>query len=411
VEGEGFRILPFNRVDAARVERTIMEIGGLTHARDLARVRRLSNSWLLGTAEAQVQDIDDALGQFPADALVCDPTLLGLLLVVPEAYRLPTAVMSHLAACLLPGPDGPIPGLPLPRPRTALGRLGRQAIRRGLEFLHRDVRAAADALRARYGLPRLGTTLGEYTGTMPLYLVQSTPEYDYQRIDLPPSVHYVGPCLWDGPGGGAPPPWLSEVPDDRPLIYVTEGTTHVREPIVLRSAIQGLADLPVTVVATTGRHRQPDQLGLGQTPSNVHIEQFIPQSLLLTRARIVITTGGSNTTLAALREGTPLVLVPCAWDQPENAWRVSDAGAGVRLSPAQCSPARMRDAVQRILGDRAFSDAAARLADSFQRYGGPAQAAELVEQLASRAALNPPENASTAHLTLTKQEHQISHAR
>ena len=205
-------------------------------------------------------------------------TLLGLMLVVPEAYHLPTAVMSHLAACLLPGPDGPIPGLPLPRARTALDRLGRQAVRRGLGLLHRDARAAGNALRARYGLPPLGMTLGEYPGTLPLYLVQSTPEYDYQRTDLPPAVHYVGPCLWDGPGTAEPPPWLLDLPDDRPLIYVTEGTTHVREPIVLRSAIQGLADLPVTVVATTGRHRQPDQLGLGRMPGNVTSNNSSPRA-------------------------------------------------------------------------------------------------------------------------------------
>jgi tRNA G37 N-methylase TrmD len=38
-----------------------------------------------------------------------------------------------------------------------------------------------------------------------------------------------------------------------------------------------------------------------------------------------------------------------AWDQPENAWRVQEAGAGLHIHPKNCDPAAVRDAVMRLL--------------------------------------------------------------
>src|SRR5262249_26064611 len=36
--------------------------------------------------------------------------------------------------------------------------------------------------------------------------------------------------------------------------------------------------------------------------------------------------------LAALKKGVPLVIVPTEWDRPENALRVVEAGAGLRIA-------------------------------------------------------------------------------
>jgi UDP:flavonoid glycosyltransferase YjiC (YdhE family) len=80
----------------------------------------------------------------------------------------------------------------------------------------------------------------------------------------------------------------------------------------------------------------------------------------------------------------PVVIVPMAWDQPENAWRVVEAGAGIRLAPGQCSPAAIRDAVDRVLKDPSFRENARRLAKDFAGYGGADQAAELLSNLAPR---------------------------
>jgi demethyllactenocin mycarosyltransferase len=73
-----------------------------------------------------------------------------------------------------------------------------------------------------------------------------------------------------------------------------------------------------------------------------------------------------------------------AWDQPENAWRVAEAGAGIRIAPGQCTPDAIRAAVDRVLNDHTFGQNARRLGSDFSRYGGAAQAADLLETLATQ---------------------------
>jgi MGT family glycosyltransferase len=289
--------------------------------------------------------------------------------------------MSYVAACMLPGPEGPIVGLPLPVPRGPLAKLSRRVLRSLAKMAAADIRGAAEALRARHGLAPLGTSVTAFAGRMPLYLVPSTPAYDRHRRDLPASVRYVGPCEWDA--ADVPPPrWLADLPQDRPLIYVTEGTMHSKEPILLRAALRGLGTLPATVIATTGRHRDPAMLDAGTIPPNVRVERWVPHRALFARTDVVVTTGGTGTVLAGLSAGIPLVIVPTAWDQPENGWRVSEAGAGIRVAARRCTPDTIRGAVDRVLRDQSFRQNARRLAADFANHGGAARAADLLEELA-----------------------------
>jgi MGT family glycosyltransferase len=298
-------------------------------------------------------------------------------------------MMSYVAACMLPGPEGPILGVPLPRARGALARLGRRALRMIETGVAVGIRRDAEALRARHGLPPMGCSVTAFAGRMPLYLVPSTRLYDRERSDLPASVHYVGPCEWDGAAAVPRPDWLDDAPRDRPLVYVTEGTMHSKPAFLLRAALDGLSTLPVQVVATTGAHRDPADLQLGRQPANARIERFVPHSHLFPRTDVVVTTGGTGTVLAALGAGIPLVIVPTAWDQPENAWRVAEAGAGIRIAPGRCRPAAIRTAVERVLGDPSFRTNARRLGADLARHGGAAEAATLLERLAADRSAAP----------------------
>ena len=385
IENEGFRCFPFQRVDEAGVERIVRTLDAQSlEWWKAVRSKALLLEWLLGTIDAQVQDVSAVLQVWRPDVVVCDPGMWGPLLVLQETQRIPLAIMSYAAACMLPGPDGDVIGLPLPRARGTVARAGRRVLRSVAHALTADVRRSVEALRARHGLSAIRMSATAFAGQMPLYLVPSTPEYDRQRRDLPRSVHYVGPCAWDKPGAALPPSWLAALPSDRPLVYVTEGTMHSKPAFLLRAGLEGLASLSVQVIATTGHGRDPDSLGLGAVPSNARVERFVPHSDLLPRTDVVVTTGGTGTVLAALSAGVPLVVVPTAWDQPHNGWRVAESGAGIRLAPNECTPERIRGAVERVLSDPSFKRNARRLAIDFARYGGAAQAADLLGDLALR---------------------------
>jgi MGT family glycosyltransferase len=258
-----------------------------------------------------------------------------------------------------------------------------------IKWLSAGFRADVNAIRRRYGLSAIDRSVTEFAGQMPLYLVPSSPECDYQRQDLPPTVHYVGPCLWDRPARTLPPEWLAQLAGDRPLVYVTEATIGTGEPFLLKAAAQALKDAPVQVVMTTGKQRDPAWLGLGAMPANMRVESYIPQSALLPNTSVMVTLGGSGGVLAALSAGVPLVIVPTEWDRPENAQRVMEAGAGLRLAADRCTPERLRAAIDRVLNEPSFRQNARRLGSAFARYGGPARAAELLEELARSAGTQP----------------------
>jgi MGT family glycosyltransferase len=383
---EGFRCFQFQHVNEAQVTDTVRTLDAISlEWWTAARQKRLLGEWLLGTVEAQLCDLNEIVRRWRPDVLVSDPAMWGPLLVLHETARIPLAIMSYVAACMLPGPEGPILGLPLPQARGRLDRLGRQLLRSVARIVAADVRCAANEIRVRHNLPPVRASVTAFAGEMPLYLVPSTPAYDRQRSDLPPSVRYVGPCEWDNPGAVSPPAWLTELPHDQPVVYVTEGTMHSKPPVLLRAALQGLQSLPVRVIATTGRHRDPDSLGLGSIPTNARVERWVPHSDLLPSTDVVVTTGGTGTVLATLSAGVPLVVVPTAWDQPENAWRIVESGAGIRVPARRCTPEAIRRAVDLVLHDQSFRRNARRVGSGFTKHGGASEAAELLEELATHA--------------------------
>jgi MGT family glycosyltransferase len=386
VENEGFPCFPFVKLDEERIDALLHR--SYSHFasvwQPLLRARQIKASlreWLLDTVPHQLADLEAARAECRPDVLVCETALWGPILVLGETSRLPVAVLSTVAACLLPGPDVPPWGRGLPRPRNWHMRLRYELEKQLVSWLSADFRAAANAIRRDHGLPPLRISVTEFAGQMPLYLVPSSPEFDYQRRDLPPSVHYVGPCLWDKARDEPPPPWLAQLPSDLPVIHVTEATIHVHEPILLRAAARAFAHRPVQVVMTTGKHRDPVELGLEELPPNIRVERFVPHSDLLPKTSVMVTMGGAGTLLAALKAGVPVVVVPTEWDKPENAQRVVEAGAGLRLEPKRCTPDRLRAAVERVLSQPSFRENARRLAAAFARYPGPPRAAELLEGL------------------------------
>jgi len=383
VEGEGFRCFPLQHVDEARVEHLVASPEGIiSRPKNPFRFKAMWRAWVLDTVPAQLADLESILARWSPDVIVCDPSMWGPFLILHEARQIPVAIFALVPACLLSGREGPILGFPLPRPRNGYERLRARFIRAMVGFFLGDIRRATNALRRSYGLSPLRTSVTDFAGQMPLYLVPGSPEFDYQRTDLPPSVHYVGPCLWNKPDPRSLPDWLVKLPEDQPVVYVTEGTIHL-QPRVLKAAAQGLANLPIQVVMTTGRHRDPETLDLGPRPlaPNIRVEQWVPIGDLLPRVDVVVTTGGPSTLLAALSRGLPLIVVPFDWDHPETAWRVANAGAGIRIAPKACTPERLREAVDRILHEPGFRKNAQRLAASLTRRGGATRAAELLESL------------------------------
>ena len=385
VEGAGFPCFPLRKVDENRIEDLFMSPSGIQSAtRNPFQLRDRWRQCVLDSVPAQMEDLEDVLRKFPADAIVCDPTMWAPFLLLHETRKIPVAIFGLVPACHISGENGPVLGFPLPRPHNQWERARLKLLRAASDLFLRDVRRRASRLRVSYGLPPLSCSVTDFAGAMPLYLVPGSPEFDYNRTDLPPSVRYVGPCVWKGTTSDALPDWVLNLPPDQPLIYASEGTVHLR-PVVLRAVAEGLGGLPVQVIMTTGKHRDPDSLDLGPRPlhPNIHAVRWMPLAPLLPRLSAMVTIGGPSTMMPAFEHHVPIVIVPFTWDHPETGWRVQESGAGIRIAPPGCTPEAMRNAIQRILKEPGFRENAGRLADSFQRRGGAGEAARLIGGLVS----------------------------
>lgn len=385
VEAEGFTFFPLKRVNEETVNRIALSVDGILSAqKDPRRLRALYREWLLDTVPDQIADIEAILAEWGPDAIVCDPTLWAPFLILHEKRRIPVAVFSLIPACHLSGRDAPVLGFPSPRPRNVWQRARASLLKTAGQLYLRPARHAASRLRQSHGLPPLRRSVTDHAATMPLYLVPSSPEFDYQRTDLPPSVHYVGPCLRPVATGTAVP--ADGVPAGRPWVFITEGTVQL-DPMLLRCAAQGLAHLPLEAILAVGRHRNLDELDLGPRPfaPNIHVRSWVDLNALLPHLAGLVNVGGPSTIMAAVNQGIPVVIVPFAWDHPETGFRIQESGAGIHLTPAQLTPDRLKEAVLRILEDPAYRRNAMRLAQSFERAGGAMRAARLIE-----AMIHPP---------------------
>jgi MGT family glycosyltransferase len=212
--------------------------------------------------------------------------------------------------------------------------------------------------------------------------------FEHADLPLPPTAHSLRVEPFDRSGSETLPPWLEALPP-RPIVYVTLGTSPLRRTDVFRTLVVGLYDEPLHVVATVGRTRDP--AALGPQPPHIHVERYIPQSLLLTRCALVVCHGGSGTVLGALSLGLPLVVVPQGADQPENAAQVAALGAGRVIEPADLTPAAVRAAVRAVLGDPSYRRSAAAVQEEIASLPGVDSAVALLERLErEREPLYPP---------------------
>jgi MGT family glycosyltransferase len=383
VEKAGFEFLPMRHIDEARVEHLVLSENGILSATgNFLRLRAMFREWLLDSIPAQMQDLVPLLDRWKPDVVVCDPTMWAPFLLLHELRKIPVAVLSLIPACHISGKQGPVIGFPMPYPRTSREKIRAAVLRRISDLVRRPLWGKANAIRREYGLPPLTTSVTDFAGKMPLYLVPGSREFDYERTDLPATVQYVGPCMWMGSPDAALPEWIDRLPKHQPLIYASEGTIHL-EPRLLRAVAQAMANRPVQVIMTTGKHRDPRSLDLGlERPApNIHIHQWVPLQPLLGRLAGIVTIGGPSTLMAGFAAGIPAVVVPFTWDHPETGFRVAESGAGVHLRFRDCTAANMRAAIEQILYQPSYRENACRLARCFERDGGPARAAQLIAGL------------------------------
>jgi MGT family glycosyltransferase len=346
----------------------------------LGAAARLRDRGIIGPLPDLAAECAELLAAWPADVVVLDWLFQGAA-VAAEAAGVPAVALIH---CPYPLPvKGAPPLFSGLAPRSgALGAIRDGAFNRFTTRFSAAGLPVLNRVRGEHGLKPLERWDDQLLGVEEI-LVMTAPELDFSsRGALPANVHYVGPAFepfdpeWSSP-------WPAENHD--PLVVISVSTSYMDQSALVQRVLDAVAPLPVRALLTAGPAIDPAELRM---PANARALAFVPHRAVFPHASLVITHAGWQTVNAALADGVPLVCIPDGRDQPDNAARVVEAGAGVRVKKS-ASPDKLRRAIERALQDPALKHGAMAMAEALAASNGSEAIADRLERLAQpRAGLS-----------------------
>jgi UDP:flavonoid glycosyltransferase YjiC (YdhE family) len=203
--------------------------------------------------------------------------------------------------------------------------------------------------------------------------------YAAPQADWPVQLRLAGFGRFDGVRSELPDNIHAFCQSGSPPVVFTLGTGMAHAAGFFRTAVAVCSTLGVRGLLLTKYHELIPQ----RLPSSIQHNTFAPFRQLLPLCGAVVHHGGVGTTAAALDAGCPQLILPLAWDQPDNAARVTRLGVGITLGSRQRSAGHMARALARLMTPATL--ARCRLAATLAgRDNGFEVAARLVESLAGR---------------------------
>ena len=279
------------------------------------------------TAPGQVHDLGQELDRSPTDVIIGDIMSVGAG-CISELRHLPWATVNVLPFNSLGKDLAPL-AFGLAPARGRLGRIRDVILWQAFGAATLPVKRAYNQARIQVGLPQDPQMYGvglvsPWSPSYRLSLARATGSRAPETDALP------------GPAG----PKRREVRQQcfssaHPLVIVTQGTHHVELTDLIQPAIEGLADLDVSVIATTGRRGKTD-VGIEVT-QNARIVDFLDFPSVLPETSVFVTNGGWGGVLASLAAG-----FPWSWLGATSTSQRSPPGSPGQVPPSICGPAGRR---------------------------------------------------------------------
>jgi MGT family glycosyltransferase len=316
----------------------------------MAVIAGLANGLMCGPAGAYAADTAAAIDAFAPDVVVTQELLLGAM-AAAEARRAPLAIFAANVWSLPTLPGAPPFGVGLPPARDDAERAMYAQVTAATRGAFQIGLPGLNAARAGLGLAPLADIFDQLDVARRILLATSR-AFDFDGSPPAPFA-YVGPYLSDPTWAAA---WSSPWPDgaDEPLVLVAFSSMYQAQEETTRRVIEALGALPVRGLVTLGPVLALEDF---PAPDNVRVVASAPHGALYPRASVVITHAGHGTTLRPLMAGAPLLCLPMGRDQPDNAVRVTERGAGLRLAK-DAGADDIAAAVRRLLDEPAFAAAA-----------------------------------------------------
>jgi UDP:flavonoid glycosyltransferase YjiC (YdhE family) len=234
-----------------------------------------------------------------------------------------------------------------------------------------------DELRSELGLPPAHDhPLGD-SHSPHLVLALFSGQFAEKQPDWPRQSVVTGFPFFDE-GVGMPADLERFLDDGPPPIVFTMGTAvsnnagRFYEDSV--SAVKQLGSRAVLIL-NDSRNRPAD------LPKGVIAFDYAPFSKLFPRAAAIVHHGGIGTTGLVLRAGRPALVMPCAWDQPDNANRVVRLGVARSIPRHRFTARRAAGELSRLLGDTRYESRVREIAAQMRQEDGAKTACDALEEL------------------------------
>lgn len=244
-------------------------------------------------------------------------------------------------------------------------------------------------LRAELGLPATNETNPLLDSHSPhLVLALFSRLLTATQPDWPRQTVITGFPFFDQHGQAALPPELVRFLDDgpAPIVFtlgtaVAAGAGRFFEHSAKAASLLGRR---AVLILNDPRNR------LATLPSGVVAFEYARFSELFPRAAAIVHHGGIGSTGLAMRSGRPMLIMPCAWDQPDNADRAVRLGIARTISPRHYTPEYVATELKELLENPAYSQRALEVADQLRNEDGVQAACDALEALLHNCGHVPP---------------------
>lgn len=323
-----------------------------------------------------------------ADLMVTHPAALAGV-IVAEERRLPWA-SSVLAPLSFFSTTDPIVPPPAPWLHGWLARspmLSRIFL--GLTRKITQKWAAPIAqFRASRGLPPRGNPILEGQHSPHLVLALFSRLLASPQADWPANVQVTGAVLYNGSRAVEMPAELAAFLDDGPPPFVfTLGTSAIASAgdfyETSAAAIEALHHRAILLIGPHARNRPR------RVSDRIFLAEFVPHAQVFPRAAAIVHQGGAGTMHQALASGRPMIVVPHAHDQPDNARRVTALGVARTIFPKQYRVQRLLADLRALIEQPAYTAAAERCGAVVRSEGGADAAADAIDALCRTHVVTP----------------------
>jgi len=331
---------------------------------------------------AQHQGLQQVLQSFPADVIIADDMLFGVLpmLLGPRSKRPPIVLCgtSFLHWCR---DDGAPHFIGLPPASTQAQRDEYAAIYQQHDrLIYQPVADRLNRSLEQMGVESLSMTLFDSVVRLAdAYMQLTVPSFEFPR-EFPDSVHFVGtpPII---PNQAPLPSWAHELDGSRKVVLVTQGTVANHNfDLLVAPTLRALANEPDVLVVATAGGRPIDAIP-GPIPGNARLARYLPFEWVLPKADVFVTNGGYGSVNQAMSFGIPLVTAGLTEDKADVNARVAWSGVGINLATNEPTPQALHAAVRAVLGTPNYRSRASLMAGEFEAMDTRSEIARIVDQI------------------------------